>query len=136
MRTRGDDHQIGYDIYHIQNTTGHRKRPKKFLQQLYLWRAGRVLVVRTEHVVKLVHGIDDTLDPAYIKRILLMGHIEGQRDLLSAVIFVTSLKDPAVILVLITLLDKQFALTVADLQSGLGTYSCRCPVPPTHVGRV
>jgi len=99
------------------------KTPLKFPQQLYRWRAGRVLVVRTEHVVKLVHGIDDTLDPAYIKMILLMGHIEGQRGLLSAVIFATSYKDTrAVILVMITLLDKQVTLTVADLQSGLGTY--------------
>jgi len=110
------------------------KTPLKFPQQLYPWRAGQVLVVRTERIVKLVRGINDMLDPAYIKKILLTGHVEGQHDLLSAVIFVTSLKDPAVILVLITLL--QFALTVADLQSGLGTYSCRCPVPPTHVGRV
>jgi len=103
------------------------KTPLKFPQQLYPWRAGQVLVVR---------GINDMLDPAYIKKILLTGQVEGQRDLLSAVIFVTSLKDPTVILVLITLLDKQVTLTVADLQSGLGTYSCRCPVPPTHVGRV
>ena len=79
--------------------------------------AGQNPIVRAEHVVKLMHGIDDRLDLAYIKEEreeLNWGrvHVKDQLDLPSDIIFAISANNSAVIFTLSSLLDRNSTLSM------------------------
>lgn len=98
--------------------------------------ASQNLIIRAEHVVELMHGIDERLDLAYMKagsgwkRV----YIRAWQDLPSVIIFAISSNNSPVLLGVVILSDEGISAKEMLEQEKLGTYSNRRLVPPAHLG--
>lgn len=113
MRKQGN-----HRVKHIQEYKIPQRRKKGGLSNLdndfTPGMTGQNLIVRVEHIVKLMHGIDDMLDLAYTKEGLDQRrvHINSRRGLPSTIIFVISANGSAgTSRILTCLLEKGLALS-------------------------